>query len=201
MDDTELEAHLEAQLRLGVEALKAGEIPRAIELLSPVALQARAADLPGFEASACGMLAQAYPLTGQKDDALPYARRALEIAELLEDEGAANHFRQVVAALSTEDGAADDFDARVRAALKQAQDGDPLGAVRALIQLAEWAKGAAALGPEASARILLGQILLANDQKDLAVAELNQAVAIAEKLGDQDTAARIRDLLAGGEGA
>ena len=40
------------------------------------------------------------------------------------------------------------------------RDGDPLGATRALIQLAGWAKEAKALGPEASARILLGQILL-----------------------------------------
>jgi tetratricopeptide (TPR) repeat protein len=200
MDDAALEASLDAQLRLGVEALKAGEITRAIELLSPVALQARAADMPGFEASACGMLAQAYPLTGNKDEALPYARRALEIAETLGDEGAAAHFRKVVSALD-EGADADDFDTRVRAALTQAQSGDPVGAARALLQLAAWAKQAGAPGPEASARILLGQILLANGQRELGVSELEQALAIAEKLGDEETAARIRDLLAGGDGA
>lgn len=198
MEDSELEATLEAQLGLGVEALKAGDIARAIDLLSPVALQARAAELPGLEASACGMLAQAYPLTGRKDEGLPHARRALEIAEEVGDEGATAHFRKVVSALS-EGAEGDDFDARVRGALKQAQDGDPLGAVRQLIQLAAWAKEAGALGPEASARILLGQILLANKQRDLAVAELSQAVAIAEKLGDLGTAARIRELLTGAD--
>ncbi len=198
MNDPELEATLEAQLGVAVEALKAGDITRAIDLLSPIALQARAAELPGLEASACGMLAQAYPLTGNKDDGLAHARRALDIAEEVGDEGATAHFRKVVAALD-EGAEGDDFDARVRAALKQAQDGDPLGATRALIQLAGWAKEAKALGPEASARILLGQILLANDQRDLAVTELEQAIVIAEKLGDEGTASRIRELLAGAD--
>ncbi|MFO0756499.1 MAG: hypothetical protein U0359_08420 [Byssovorax sp.] len=199
MDDAALEASLTEQLNVAVAALKEGDIPRAIDLLSPIALSARAADLLGLEASACGMLAQAYPLTGHKEEAIPHARRALEISEAVGDEGAVAHFRKMVHTLEGH-AAADDFDLQVRAALTLARGGDAPGAVRSLIQLAQAAKQAGALGPEASARILLGQILLANGQKDLGGAELAQALAIAEKLGDEGTAERIRALLAGGDG-
>ena len=67
--------------------------------------------------------------------------------------------------------------------------------------IAEQARAAAAPGPEASARIFLGQILLARGERALARAELLTALGIAEKLGDEGAAAHVRALLAQAGGA
>jgi hypothetical protein len=52
-----------------------------------------------------------------------------------------------------------------------------------------------------SARILLGQILLARGARALARAELLTALGIAETLGDEGAAAHVRALLAQAGGA
>jgi tetratricopeptide (TPR) repeat protein len=98
------------------------------------------------------------------------------------------------------DAAPPDWNARIHAALEQAKAGDPSAALQALVQIAEEAHKAGATGPEASARIFLGQIhLFQNGERILAAAELHRALTLAEQLGDESAAAHIRALLAQAE--
>jgi hypothetical protein len=75
------------------------------------------------------------------------------------------------------------------------QGGDMEGARNRLAQVAEQARAAGARGAEATARIFLGQILLALDEHALAAAELRTALGIAASLGDETAVAHVRSLL------
>jgi tetratricopeptide (TPR) repeat protein len=89
-------ADLAAKIQEAMRALAAGDPLRAIDLLTAAADRAREAGFSPLEASACGLLAQALFLIGCRDEALPPARRALEIAEAVEDQGAIKHFRELL---------------------------------------------------------------------------------------------------------
>lgn len=206
---------LEPRLLEGIEELKTGDPDRAIELFSEVALQARVAELPLMEASACGMLAQALLLTGRKEEGLPHGLRALEVAEEAGNEEAIANFRELVAALeepdepdepvdgdggdpedlSEEEAILDGLNGRIQAAMDRALTGDPAGAVEELVDIAEESQNIGALGPEASAQIALGQLLLASGNADIAAMSLRRALAIAEELENASAADHIRELL------
>lgn len=205
---------LEAQILQGIEDLKAGETERAIDLFSTVALQARAGDLPLMEASACGMLGQALLLTGRREEGLPYASRALEIAEAVGNAEAAENFQELLRALEASDEAEEPEDdassgeegeeedetlgalnARIKAAMDRAMVGDPSGAIDELIDIAGEAQRSEAPGPEASAQIAIGQLLLASGNADLAAVALRRALAIAEALENLGAAEHIREIL------
>ncbi|MCC6559194.1 MAG: tetratricopeptide repeat protein, partial [Polyangiaceae bacterium] len=196
------DAGLAAQLSEGVAALKAGDAQRAVEILAPVAEQARKADLAVLEARVASPLAQALFLTGRREEAQAQARRALEIAETLGQQDAIDHFRDLLATMASAGAGApgnpavSGFHARIQAALEQARGGDP-SAAAALARIADDARQAGAPGPEATARIFLGQVLAATNQRDQAATELRRALALAEELGDQDAAAHVRALLDG----
>jgi tetratricopeptide (TPR) repeat protein len=89
-------AELAAQIQEGMRTFKEGDPSRAIELLTPAADRAREAGLARLEASVSGLLAQALFLIGRGDEALPHARRALEIAETVGDQSAIKHFRELL---------------------------------------------------------------------------------------------------------
>lgn len=205
MEDDPIVAELGSKLHQGVEELKEGDPERAINLFSFVALQARAAELPVMEASACGMLGQALLLTGRKEEGMPFAHRALEIAEELGNPEVIENFRELIAALeapdepeeerSEEDKILDGLNMRIKDAMEQAMAGDPQGALDALLEVAQEAQKVDALGPEASAQIGIGQLLMASGNRDLALISLNRALAIAMELENEGAVKHIRELL------
>ena len=158
-----------------------------------------------------GMLAQALLLVGRKQEGMPYAIRALEIAEEVGNQEAIDNFQELVRALQAEDEPESDDDddyenaeaeaildalnARIKAAMDQALAGDPVGAVDSLVEVVEESQKIGAMGPEASAQIAIGQLLLASGNNDLAVISLRRALALAERLENQGAADHIRGLL------
>lgn len=206
-----LGAELANALRRGIEELRTEDPDTAIEIFSRVALQARAAELPLMEASACGMLGQALLLVGRREEGMPHALRALEIAEEVGNEEAIGNFQALVQALSAEEepenegevdpeqaeveAILDGLNARIKAAMEEAMAGDPVKAVDELVEVVEEAQNIGAMGPEASAQIGIGQLLLASGNNDLAVVSLRRALAIAERLENNAAAEHIRELL------
>jgi tetratricopeptide (TPR) repeat protein len=197
------DAGLAAQHAAGVATLEAGDARRAVDLLAPVAEQAREAKLVALEVSIASPLAQALFLTGRRDEALACTRRALEIAETLGQQDAIDHFRDLLTTMASEDAsaagnpAAAAFHASIQAALEQVRAGDSSAALAALFQIADDAQQAKAPGPEATARIVLAQVLAATYQRDQAASELRRAFVLAEQLGDKDAAAHVCALLDG----
>jgi len=188
------------QLREGRAALDAQDPERAAELLTQVADRARKAGIPALAASACGVLAQAFFALGERDEALSQARRALAMAEELKQEKAVQHFQGLIqfiesAAVTVGEPESPEWSARIQAALNQAKTGDGDTALKYLVELAEEAHTKGAQAREASARIYLGQILLARGEHAFATAELLCALGIAEELGDERASAHIRALL------
>ena len=190
---------LDALLEQGAEALEARDADAAIAILGPLVERAGKEGLLPLEASASGMLAQALFVTGRKEEALGKARRALEIAEEAGQDDAARHFRDLVEVMEgTEAGAniPDAFQAQVQAAVEVARSGDVKGASNALGKLADDAQEAGASGAEATARIVLGQILKAAGDAEMADTHLRRALAIAEQVGDDAATDHIRGMLA-----
>ena len=199
-------------MRIAVVGREPASLPRAVDLLTPLVDRARAAGIPTLEASACGLLAQALALTGRRDQAIPHARRALAIAEELQQKSAVALFREILAVLesgaeiSADAPGSSDPEPRIGAALALAQSGDPAAAIRDLEALADELAAADAPGPEASARVALAQILAGTGQQFLAGIQLRAAFAIAERNNATEAAAQIRAMLtalesgAGGDG-
>jgi tetratricopeptide (TPR) repeat protein len=189
---------LDALLEQGAEALEARDADRAISILSPLVERAgKDGNLP-LEASASGMLAQALFVTGRKEEALQKARRALAIATDAGQEDAAGHFRDLVEVMEgTEAGdrIPDAFQVQIQAAIEVARSGDIAGATRGLGKLADDAQEAGATGAEATARIVLGQILQAAGDAEMAGTHLRRALAIAQQVGDEAATDHIRGML------
>jgi hypothetical protein len=177
-----------ADLDHGVETLRSRNPEGSIDLLLPVADRARAAQNPALESYARGMLAQAMFLAGRRPDAVLEAKRAIEVATNAGHDDAAQHFR---ALLEHMEGAPDpsspsmvDYNARIRGALDRAAAGDPGAAFQEISAVAQAAKQGGADGPEASARIVLGQIYSARGQRDLAEGEFRRALQLSRHVGD-----------------
>jgi tetratricopeptide (TPR) repeat protein len=191
---------LTEELEEGVDALRAHDAEGSIEMLIPVADKARDAKAPAVESYARGMLAQALFLAGKREAALSEVRRALDIAEKSGHVDAAKHFRELLVQLEAAESGAKaavaDYNERIRAALERAHKGDPEAAFRELNEIARAARQGGAAGPEASARIVLGQIYLARKDKASARTELGRALEIAELVGDKVIAGHVQKLLA-----
>lgn len=95
-DSCPIEDGLAVELKEGQSALASGDIEGGAAHLE------RARDLANSqeelipEASACGMLAQAYLELGRREEAISHAQRALEIAEKLGHEEAARDFTELL---------------------------------------------------------------------------------------------------------
>lgn len=196
---TPVDRSLVADLDQGVEALRARNAEGSIDLLLPVADRARAAHNPALESYARGMLAQALFLAGRRPDALHEARRALDVATEAGHEDAALHFRglldHMATAQDTSPARIDDYNTRIRAALDRAAAGDPATAFREISAIALAAKEGGAGGPEASARIVLGQIFSARGERDRAEAEFRRALELAHQIGDDAVTTHVSRLL------
>lgn len=171
-----------AQLQEANAAIDEGAIDQAIELLTQVLVESRRAGEPGIQASACGTLAQALAIAGRHEESLAYAHRGLAIVEEIQPEAAAQ-FNELIAALESaaEHGAA---------AL-----GDPQAAIAELEARASDAEAKGDAVAEGSARLALAQVLAGTGQPFLAGIQLRAALAIAERLGDENGAAQIRATL------
>lgn len=88
-------------LTAGQSALERGAIEEAVPHLTRAVEQARAADAAGVEATAGSLLAQCHLALQTPDDALPLARRALEIATALGQAEAVATFEKLVTAAET----------------------------------------------------------------------------------------------------
>lgn len=192
---------LAEELEQGVEALRAHDAEGSMDILIPVADRARDANAPAVESYARGMLAQALFLAGRKEAAIKEAREALKIAQENGHQDAAQHFAELLRHLESVDGKSEgtritDYNARIREALERAHKGDPEAAFRELEEIARQAKEGGAAGPEASARIVLGQIYMARGDKTNASVELRRALEISELVGDAPISSHVQKLLA-----
>lgn len=194
---------LTEELEQGVEALRAHDAEGSIDLLIPVADRARDARAPAVESYARGMLAQALFLAGRKEAALNEARSALKIAQENGHQEAAQHFAELLKHLESAEagagtgksGAVTDYNARIREALERAHKGDPDAAFRELSEIARQAQHGGAAGPEASARIVIGQIYMARGDKASARSELERALQISQLVGDAPITSHVKKLL------
>jgi len=187
---------LGAELSQAARALEANDPERAIAILEPLVARAREEEILPLEASACGVLAQALFLSGRKDEGILRARRALDIATEAGQKDAAEHFQELITTMEGADPAASNaFHAQIQAALDAARGGDPGGALRELGKLADEARARDAAGPEATLRVLMGQLLQATGQRDAAAGELGRALAVAQQIGDAAAEEQIRQMM------
>lgn len=78
------------------KAMEVGDFDLAVNLLRPLADEAQAANLRETEASVRGMLAQSLLMGDKRQESVPEAKRALELAEALGAKEAADSFRQLL---------------------------------------------------------------------------------------------------------
>jgi tetratricopeptide (TPR) repeat protein len=197
-DIAEPSAEIDALLAEGARALEARDTDHAIAVLAPLVAQARQDGLLPLEASASGMLAQALFINGKKPEAILLVGRALTIAQEAGQEDAIRHFRELLEVMEQTEpapGIPEAVHTRIQAAIEAAQAGDAPGAVASLEALAEEMERSADLGAEATARIVLGQILQATGQAEAAAVHLRRALTITEQVGDESAASHVRHML------
>lgn len=185
-------------------ALDAGDSTTAEGELQTILLAALAHQRPDLEASARGMMAQSMLLRDATSEAREQLARALELATEIGDEGARQHFEQLVSQLATADGA-DRFrrDAAITRrsdeAMKQAgaamEAGDFDLAGSLVAPVIDEAQGAGMHEIEASMRGMAAQIHLLGGRRKDAEREAKAAIALAEGLGAREAAESFRQIL------
>jgi hypothetical protein len=185
-------------------ALDRGDSAAAESELQVVLIAALANLRVDLEASARGMFAQALLMRGAAAEARPHLERSLEIAKELADEGAAEHFTQVLASLDSGDGAeryrleaaiARQADEVQEQAGKAMEAGDFDLAISLLQPVATEAEAANAKESEAALRGMLAQAFLLSGRRKDAEPEARRAMEIAEALGAKDAADSFRQIL------
>jgi len=197
--DDEAPGGLAGELYKGQTALASGDVEEGIAILERVCVEAQAAGEPVPEASACGLLAQAYIELDRQDDAKRSAERAAKLAEDLDHEGAAAEFRMLadMAAASEE---TKDLARGIEAGTKALEAGKLEQAVEAL-------KPALALALEQDSDVaitltsgLLATTLLALGRREDAAAHARRAREVSEKRGEEESVRHFDELLAQIEG-
>lgn len=97
---SQLHAQVEAACTAAGRALERELHDEAIALLTSAVAAASAGGVPEAEASARGVLAQAFLLAGRRDEALVHLERALEIATTVGDAEAEEGFRSLLDVLA-----------------------------------------------------------------------------------------------------
>jgi tetratricopeptide (TPR) repeat protein len=95
-------AFYEAEIRRGLLALEARDAAGCLEILLPIAEQAHDAGIAIVEASAAGLLAQAFALIGEGESAVTCARRAVDLSAQTGHGEAEQRFRVLLAVLEAE---------------------------------------------------------------------------------------------------
>lgn len=187
------------------QALTMGEANAAIGILTPLIASADQSGDKEVEASAAGMLAQAYLMAGYGEKAWELARHALVIAKGLGDESAISHFQRLADSLASHDGtraqsllAEQHLAAKIQEVCHRA--GEALtdekyeDAIALLEPIVTEAKAAGIAESEATARGLLAQALLASERKKEAAEHAARALEIAEQVGDETAIQHFKDL-------
>jgi len=184
-------------------ALTRGDGVAAANVLAPILEEATQFGDLAVEASARGMMAQAMMMVGHLDEARAQAQRARDIALFTGDDGARQHFDELIGQLGSPDEAAQAMAAarvasRARATLGVAgqalEGGDADGALQVLWPVLAEATASGALGAEASLRGLIAQALLAQGRKTEAIEQANRAAQLADDLGDRDAGSNFRQI-------
>lgn len=181
-------------LEQGKAALTAGELERGIATLERARDAARALGHAAREASASGLLAQAYFEVDRADDAIAHARRALDIAEALGEPDAAQSFRELLDVVSA--------DPRRLALARQLQSGadalaagDRAAATTALEAALDRARELAHEPSEATAAGLLARVYLELDRRPEAAALARRGLEIARARGEDAAVSVFEELL------
>ena len=212
-DDAEEEANkalTDEEIDLAFEragqALTLGQGKEAVAVLTPLMAAADQSGLKEIEASAAGMLAQAYVMEGYNHKAWELATHAVVLAKSLGEPQAVAHFQQLADALSgKEDGKAGALLAEnqlvATIAERCAQAGAALDddraeeAVTILKDAADEARQAGIHESEATVRGFLAQALLMAGDRDSAQAEAKEAIRLAQELGDKEAEKNFQDVL------
>lgn len=99
-------AFYEAEINRGIRALEDKDPASALAILSPIAEQAHDAGIAAIEGTTAGLLAQAFAILGDMSAAVACAKRALDLAEQLEQPEVAKRFRALHDVLAAEAEAA-----------------------------------------------------------------------------------------------
>jgi tetratricopeptide (TPR) repeat protein len=188
------------------QALTLGQGKEAVAILTPLMAAADQSGLKEVEASAAGMLAQAYVMEGYNHKAWELATHAVVIAKSLGEAEALAHFQELANALAgKEDGKAGEILAENQlvariteqcalagAALDEDRADD---AVSVLLEAAEEARAAGIRESEATVRGFLAQAYLMAGNRGDAQSQAKKAISIAEELGDKEAAKSFKDVL------
>lgn len=190
-----VEEGIAAELRNGQSALSDGDMERGVSHLE------RARDLAIEqgevipEASASGMLAQAYIELGRREDAIAHATRALAIAEELGHEEAARDFRELLEVASTDpEHLALARELHLGATALAVDDGD-----NAIVHLEDALNSARKLGETVSeimAAGLLARAYVGRRRHDEAAQLARSALELIKKRGDTKAERHFVELLA-----
>ena len=206
----EAEALTDEEIDLAFEragqALTLGQGKAAVAILTPLMASADQAGLKELEASAAGMLAQAYVMEGYNHKAWELATHALVLAKALGEPEAVAHFQDLADALAgKEDGKAGALLAENQlvaqlteqcALAGQALDEDRADdAITILSTAAKEAHKAGIRESEATVRGFLAQAHLMAGDREAAKDEAQQAIAIAQDLGDTGAEKNFKDVL------
>lgn len=101
-------AFYEAEINRGIRALEAKDPASALAILAPIAEQSHDAGIAAIEGTTAGLLAQAFALLGELEPAVSCAKRAVDLAEQMNQPEAANRFRALHDVLAAEAAAAKD---------------------------------------------------------------------------------------------
>lgn len=188
------ETDLEAALETGKSALMEGKLEDAVEHLEFVRRQARQAGELVPEAGACGLLAQVFIETGQRDGAVEHAKRALEIAEQLGNEEVAESFRALlhVADASAENHAMAN---EIQEATRTLRAGNPDEAIAHLQTALQIALDHDNVVGEALARGLLAQAHHKLGNREDAMANAKRAREIFAECGDEEATDHFEEIL------
>lgn len=188
------------------QALTMGQGREAVEVLTPLMASADQAGDKEVEASAAGMLAQAYLMTGYSHKAWELATHAVVLAKSLGDTQALQHFQELADSLGGKHSeragevlAESQLVAKITeqcARAGAALDEDRFDhAIRLLAEAAEEARVAGIRESEATARGFLAQAHLMAGDRPSAAKEAQAAIDLAVELDDSEATQSFRDVL------
>jgi tetratricopeptide (TPR) repeat protein len=193
-DDQPAVAGLQAELEWGQTALTQGDMDRGIRHLTRAKELAQEQGQKIPEASACGLLAQAYLEQGQREDAAEQARQALAIAQRIGHEEAARDFQMLLTAAE-----ADEQSTNLASQLHQGaaalERGEHQAALKFLDGALAIAKDTSHDVAEALACGLLAKTHAALGQQQEATAYATRAMEISRERGEDHAVNRFKDLL------
>jgi tetratricopeptide (TPR) repeat protein len=194
-EEEPLEAGIAAALEWGQKALAEGDIEQGIRLLERARDQARAEGQEIPEASAAGLLAQAYLEADRRDEAIASATRALALAESVGHEGAIADFRGLleITKASPESHA---LAKAIQQGSMALEIGELAFASEKLELALELAKKTKQVVAEALASGLLATLASKQGDQERAIVHTRRALEISEARGEVGAVEHFRKLLA-----